>query len=84
MLVAPTKAGNITLRPGQYRVSVDGSDAVFQDVRNSHQFRIAAKVEDNGETFEQTRVRTSKHSGRRHVEAIEMEGSTTRIEFLQN
>lgn len=84
LLASPTKAGDILLQPGQYRVSVDGSDAVFQEVRSARLFRTSVKVEDAGAAFERTRIRTSRETGPRRVDAIEIEGSSTRLEFQQN
>jgi hypothetical protein len=81
LLAAPTQAGSILLQPGQYRVSVDGSEAVFQEVRSARSFRTAVRVEDSGAEFEKTRIRTSKNAGPRRVDVIEIEGSTTKIEF---
>jgi len=80
-LPAPTQAGSVLLQPGQYRVSVDGSEAVFQEVRSARSFRTAVTVEDSPAEFEKTRILTSKNAGPRRVDAIEIEGSTTKIEF---
>jgi hypothetical protein len=84
LLAAPTQAGSVLLQPGQYRVSLDGSEAVFQEVRSARSFRTAVKVEDGGAEFEKTRILTNKNAGPRRVDAIEFEGSTTKIEFQQN
>jgi hypothetical protein len=81
LLAAPTQAGSVLLQPGQYRVSVDGSEAVFQEVRSARSFRTAVTVEDSPAEFEKTRILTSKNAGPRRVDAIEIEGSTTKIEF---
>jgi hypothetical protein len=80
-LASPTQAGSVLLLPGQYRVSLDGGEAVFQDVRSTRSFRTAVKVEDNGSAYDATRISTTHDSGARRMNAIEFEGSGTRIEF---
>jgi len=81
LLPQPTHAGGLVLAPGQYRVTVEGSDAVFQEVRSARSFRTAVKVEVSGATYPVTRIRVSKNAGAERMDAIELEGSGTRLEF---
>lgn len=81
LLPQPTQAGSVLLVPGQYRVTVDGTDVVFQNVRSTQSFRTAVKVEDTGAAYDVTRVSTSKNAGTQRMDAIEFEGSGTKIEF---
>src|SRR5579872_4224052 len=74
LLAAPTQAGRLTLMPGQYRVMVDGSVAVFQNVRSTQSFRTPVKVEDTGAAYDVTRISTSKNAGAERMDAIEFEG----------
>lgn len=81
LLAAPTQAGTVVLAPGQYRVTMEGTDAIFLDVRSARSFRTAVRVEDSGATYEVTRISTSKKAGMERMNAIEFEGSGTKIEF---
>jgi hypothetical protein len=81
LLPSPTKAGQVLLVPGQYRVTLDGTDAVFQNVRNAQSFRTSVKVEDTGASYDATRISTSRNDGAERLDAMELEGSGTRIEF---
>jgi hypothetical protein len=74
-------AGTVLLAPGQYRVTVDGSNAIFQEVRSERSFHAAVRVEDAGVPYEITRIRTSKNAGVERMDAIEFEGTGTKIEF---
>ena len=47
-------AGAVLLQPGQYRVKVDGSNAIFEEVRSERLFQTAVKVEDAGTPYETT------------------------------
>lgn len=82
LLPEATQAGSALIPSGQYRVTVDGTDAVFQDVRGIRSFRTAVKVDDRGPMlFPVTRISTTKGPGVDHLDAIELEGTGTRIEF---
>jgi hypothetical protein len=81
LLAAPTQAGKVLLVPGQYRVTVEGTDAIFQNVRSAQSLRTTVKVEDTGASYDATRIGTSRNQGTERMEMMELEGSGTRIEF---
>ena len=61
-LLAPTKVGNAQLQPGDYRVKLDGSKAIFTDT-------VTRKVD------------TTAAGGSEHLNAIELQGTTTKLDF---
>jgi hypothetical protein len=80
-LAGPSKAGSITLKPGQYRLKVDGSNAIFTEVETSKQFTVPAKVQTSDKKFDDTRVDAQKDSGTDVIKDIELGGTKTKLEF---
>jgi hypothetical protein len=81
-LASPTKAGKVQLKPGLYRLKIDGSNAVFTEVDNDKSFTVPVKVNSAGtKKFDQTRVDATKDNGTDVIQDIELGGSTTKVEF---
>ncbi|HKE28885.1 MAG TPA: hypothetical protein VKB88_41330 [Bryobacteraceae bacterium] len=81
-LAGPTKAGNVELKPGQYRLKINGSNAIFTDMENEKSFTVPVKLETNGSRkFETTRVDATKSNGTDVIQDIELGGSNTKVEF---
>lgn len=80
-LAGTTKAGNITLKPGQYRLKVDGSTATFTQVDNSKQFTTPVKVNTSDKKFDGTRVDASKEGTTDVIKDIQLGGTKTLLEF---
>jgi len=78
---APTKVGSIKLAPGQYTVKVDGSNAVFTNSQTSKSVSTAVKVENGTKKFPYTAVDSTKDGDSEKVNAIELGGSTTKLDF---
>jgi hypothetical protein len=81
ILSGPTKAGNITLKPGQYRLKVDGTNATFTDVNSSKSFTTPVKVETSDKKYEDTRVQSKKDGGTDTIQEIDLGGSKTKLGF---
>ncbi len=77
----PTKAGNLTLQPGQYRLKVTGTTATFTFVENSKQFTTTVKVNTATKKFDDTRVDANKDGGTSVIKDIELGGTNTVLEF---
>ncbi len=77
----PTKAGRVELKPGDYKVTVEGSNVVFTDTHSLKTFTTPAKVENNGQKFEQTSVETTKQGQEDLLQEIDLGGSNTKLEF---
>lgn len=80
-LSTPTKAGSVQLKPGQYRLKIDGTNAVFTEVNSAKAFTTVVKVQTSEKKFEQTRVGTTKDNGTDVIKDIELGGSKTKVEF---
>lgn len=83
ILSDPTMAGNTQLQPGEYKLKVEGAQAVFTDVQNSKSWTAPVKVENAGKKFSQTVVETTHQGDMAHIGAIDLGGSNTKLEFGQ-
>lgn len=75
------KVGTLQLAPGEYSLKLKGGDAVFTKADNGKSFTTAAKVENADKKFEQTSFHAVKDGNTDKVEAIELQGSTTKLRF---
>jgi hypothetical protein len=81
VLSSPTKAGSIQLAAGEYSLKVQGSNAVFTNVDTGKSFTTAVKSEDAGRKFNATAVDTNNKNGTDEITAIELGGSSTKLEM---
>ncbi len=81
MLSNPTKAGTVQLKPGQYKLKVEGGNAVFTDVNSTKSFTTPVKVESSEQKFEGTRVETTKDGASDRLQEIDLGGSKTKLGF---
>ena len=79
---APAKVAGVQLAAGEYKVKVDGANAVFTD-HNSKSVSAPVKVENGTKKFQYTAIDASKEGNVDKVNAIELGGSTTRLEFTK-
>jgi hypothetical protein len=82
-LSAPAMAGNTELKPGAYKVKVEGSQAVFTDVQTSKTWTASVKIENGGQKFGETVVETTQQGDMAHIDSIDLGGSNTKLEFVQ-
>jgi hypothetical protein len=84
ILDQPAKAGASELKPGEYKVKVEGSQAVFTDARNGKSsFTVPVTVENSDRKFQDTSVETSNQGGMDNIQAIDLGGSNTRLRVGQ-
>jgi hypothetical protein len=76
-------AGNTELKPGAYKLKVEGTQAVFTDAQSSRTWTAPVKIENNGKKFDQTVVESSTQGNMDNIHAIDLGGSTTKLEFGQ-
>ena len=81
MLDEAATAGTVQLPAGEYRVKVDGSNAIFTNVDNGKSTTATVKVENTGTKHEQTAVETSKTTGTNKLQSIELGGSNETLDF---
>ncbi len=73
--------GNVQLPAGEYRVKVDGDQATFTEAKDHKTFTAPVKLETVPQKFDQTAVVSTKQDGADRIEAIELGGSNTKLEF---
>jgi hypothetical protein len=78
---SPTKAGAVELAPGEYRVKVEGANAVFTNVDNNKKFTTPVKMQTASKKFDVTAVDTTKVNGADQMTAIELGGSSSELQF---
>jgi hypothetical protein len=83
VLSSPTMAGTTELKPGEYRLKVEGSQAVFTEAQGSKSFTVPVKVESADRKFGQTAVESTNQNGMDNIHSIDLAGSNTRLEFGQ-
>jgi hypothetical protein len=83
VLSAPTKVGNTQLTAGEYKMKVEGANAIFTDQKTFKSVTVPAKVESSSKKFESTQIDAEKQGDMDHIKAIELGGSTTKLEFGQ-
>lgn len=81
VLSGTTVAGNVQLRPGEYRVKVEGNTAKFTDVERDKTVAVPVTVKQTPQKFDQTAVDTDKTGGADKIKAIELGGSNTELDF---
>jgi hypothetical protein len=74
-------AGATQLQPGAYKLKVEGAQVTFTDVQNQKSFTAPVKVENGGQKFQETTVETSHQGDMDHINAIDLAGSTTKLNF---
>jgi hypothetical protein len=79
----PSKAGATNLKPGEYRVKVEGGQAIFTDEQQGKSFSIPVKIEQSDKKFSDTSVDSSNANGIDTIHEIDLGGTTTRLEFAQ-
>ena len=77
----PARAGSVQLAAGEYSLRVQGSNAIFTNVDTGKSFTTAVKSEDAGKKFNATAVDTSSKDGTDQITAIELGGSSTKLEL---
>jgi hypothetical protein len=81
---APATVGSVKLAPGQYTVKVNGDNAVFTNSQNAKSVSTPVKVVESGaKKYQYTAVDSTKEGDSEKVNAIELGGSTTKLEFAK-
>jgi hypothetical protein len=83
VLSTSVRAGTIQLAPGEYKLKVDGSNAVFTDTESRKSVTVPIKVENNSRKYNSTALDTTKQGDAERLNAIELGGSKTKLEFGQ-
>ena len=81
VLTSDAKAGSAQLSAGQYKLKVDGSNAIFTGGSKHQTFTVPVKVENMPTKFSSTALGTVKQGDSLEITTIELGGSTTKLEF---
>jgi len=80
-LISPTMVGKTELRPGDYKLKLDGSKAILTNSSTRKSLETDVQVDHSGRKFEQTAVDTLTTAGTDHLEAIELGGTMVKLKF---
>jgi hypothetical protein len=78
---APEKVGSVQLPQGEYKLKVEGSEAIFTSARNGESFSTAATLENADKKFETTAIDSVKDEHGDRVTAIEIQGTRIKLRF---
>lgn len=79
-IATPSVVHNVKLNPGDYRVKLDGSNAIFTD-ESGHHYTTAVSVKQEQKKFDETEVETTKIAGQDHIDEIRLSGTRMALEF---
>ena len=77
----PALVGTLRLQPGQYKVALKGSQAIFTNEQDDKKFTAPVKVESVNKKYVYTAVETNREKDGEHVQFIDLGGSKTRLQF---
>ena len=83
VLNATAKAGTTELKPGEYKVRIEGSQAVFTNVQSNKSVSVPAQVENGQTKFPYTSLETTSQDGMDNIQAIDLGDSNTRVTLHQ-
>src|SRR5260370_22366123 len=81
ILDTSAQAGTVMLTPGEYKVKVEGANAVFTNVRTDKAFTTPVKVDMAGKKHDATAVEIGVQNGSERIQSIELGGSRETLEF---
>jgi len=83
VLPESAKAGSVQLAAGEYKLKVEGANAIFTDMGHHQSFTVPVKVENTETKYDTTALDTAKQGDTVHITSIQLGGSKTKLEFGQ-
>ena len=80
-LSSPSKVGNMQLAAGAYKLTFDGNKAIFTNRDTDKQVTADVKVDTVEKKYEVTSIDSTKSGDVEQINAIELGGSKTKLEF---
>lgn len=77
----PIEVDSLQLGPGPYNVTQDGSSVVFKNASTGTVYMVRATVEHSAEKNSTLKVQVVDRDGHSRLQAIELAGTTTDLEF---
>ena len=81
VLTSKANAGSVQLAAGEYKLKVDGSNAIFTGGDKHQTVTVPVKVETMETKFTSTSLDTEKQGDSLQITSIELGGSTTKLKF---
>ncbi len=81
ILTSPTKAGTVQLKAGEYKVKVEGTNAVFTLTDSSTSVTAPVKIENSNKKYDSTQLQTTKDGDGERLTEIDLGGSSTKLVF---
>jgi len=81
ILDSPSQAGSLQLAKGEYRLKVEGTNAVFTNVDTGKKFTAPVKVQSAQKKFGETAVEATTGDNTSRILMIDLGGSTTQLAF---
>ena len=75
------RAGHTQLPAGDYSVKFNGNQAVFKNVDSGKTYNVPVKIDTAAKKYDDTAVLNTKQGNTEVIQAIELEGTTTKLEF---
>ena len=79
-LSSPAQAGDVQLKPGEYKIKLDGSQFMLTDQRG-HQIETTATVENVDHKFTQTSLMIRNEDGGPRIVSIQLGNTNSKIVF---
>jgi hypothetical protein len=83
VLSTSAKAGSTQLAAGEYKVKVEGSNAIFTGPQGRESVTVPVKVENGDTKYNSTVLDTSKQGDSVLITSIELGGSKIKLEFAK-
>lgn len=80
-IAANAQFGGVQLKAGEYKVKVDGANATFTPAGTNKGVTVPVKVEAGQVKYQYTAVETSGSGAAERIDAIQLGGTSTKIEF---
>ena len=80
---APIKAGSVQLAPGEYKLTVEGSNAIFTGAHTRQSVTVPVKVENGDTKYGATALDSTMQGSTAQITSIQLGGSKTKLEFGQ-
>ena len=81
-LSEPVTVHNTQLAPGDYKVTIEGSNAVFDDTQKGTSYTLPVKVESAPKKFDVTSMDTVREGDSNNLTSISLGGSNTKLDFM--
>ena len=77
----PAIAGGTQLPAGEYKLKIEGSNAVFTNVDSNKSVTAPVKIENVDQKYDATRIESRQEGNTEHIKDIQLGGSNTKLDF---